>query len=343
MYLKENEKLYIGIDEFLMVKKIHLNRPIGNEGLEECHKYGYSRQMVDSASRYFLKLKKEICKDIKNGSFLNEKIFIIGQIKGEDGIYYLVDGQHMGAIYVELIEEGILPRDFKFFYELNTYNSYEEMVVRLGILNKNKSWNYIDHSSAKSRDSEGYKEYCSLADKYYGVLDDGVIKQCIFGQQNGLNIFDKKMSNFRNELLELTKYFLKLAEEDMGRYFSKNDVKRFIGVSHAASCFRDLQRIIFRTINEKYEEFEEDEVKKFGLEICQNLIDGVLGKNSKMGTDYTGFTAKSLFSLNNNANFKKTFVDLYNEGGIRLCKRTSKKFNDKIEIVDEAISKWKRG
>lgn len=335
--LKMAEKPFIYYSDFLELKKIVDNRPSGNESEEERKKYGYTPQEVDKEKRYFIQLKNEIKKDINKGKFINSKVFIIGVINGKP-TYYLVDGQHTGGVYVELIDEGILDKDTKFFYELRKYDSYNDMINDLHVLNNGNKWSKIDHARGNGLETEGREIYMRMANEYYGILPDGVIRQCIFGQNNGNNIFAKKYTVYYKELLHLTVKMKELCQEK--GLLTPKQINRMCGVAHSATTFRDLLRVVIRENAKSFSKTEKEKSTKTSIDLCLVVIKALLGDYSKVSTGWTPLSAATLLNINSQKEFKKAFVEQMGRDAIKFCSRTTEKNKDTVEFLKNCVDIW---
>lgn len=342
MKIKGKDFLFLKLSEFVLLEKIPENRPSGAETEEECKKYHYSKQEVDAEKKWLLCLRKNIMKQIHDGEFENIKVFILGEFGGK---LYLMDGQHTGVIYKELIEKNIFSEDtLDFVCLVYKYTSYQDMISSLSPMNEAKSWKKSNHSRLESMEAEGRKIYEKMADKYYDKIDDGVIKHCLFRQSNGEDLFKIKIFPAYQELIELTLYF---QEECKKHCLSKNDIARLSGTNHCATAVRDLMRLIFRetlNTNKKYydslKENSSEEWKKDGTRICKELVGGILGDNALSSTNWSAFGAADLFKVNHNAEFKKQFSQRYKDGAIRLFKRSTTNVNKDIKIFETALDCW---
>ena len=319
MNIKNKTSRNLAFDEMIKVQKIYENRPSGAESEEERKKYGYSKQEIDAEKKYLNLLKKVIINDIKNGTFSNLKNFILGLV---GGVLYLMDGQHVFEVYSELIKEGLLNKDIEFYCNIYEYDSFDDMLDDLAKLNEGRKWRKGDTSRLRDINSDGRELYENISTEFYGKLDDGIIKQCIFGQHNGENIYSSNISPYYRELIELT-LLLEKKCKDLG--LQSNDVKRLIGVNHAASCFRDLERIIFRELVNINKGVVDNQTIDSGMEICGRLIDGIFGEFSSSKSNWNAYAASNLFKVNVNREFKKQFLDKWKNGDIKISKRKNQK------------------
>lgn len=351
MKIKNKSSLVLTLDEFKQLKKIRANRPSGAETDTERLDYGYTRQEIDDEKKWLKKLESSIRDTIKKENFENCKIFIIGSI---NGIKYLMDGQHTGAIYTKLIEEGIFSEDeLTFFCVVYEYDSYNDMISDLERINKAKAWrnqqasrlNAVSFYESTGDSFKGRDVYEEMAEEYYGILDDSVIKQCIFGQHNGEALYEKSVRSTYKELLNLYCHFQDLCKE---KGLPDKDIKRLCGTNHCATDVRDLMFYIFRELKRAKNDYYDSkpngrgdkEWRRDGERICKCLIEGILGVNAVATSNWSPSGAADLFKINHNTEFKKRFKEKCDNGSIRLYKRASDQGKKDDEILEMALACW---
>lgn len=326
----------ISIEDLMTVHKMPENRADGTETEDERKKLQYSKEEIANERKHLEALEKHIK---RVGFDPDAKTFILGECGDMKGVLFLVDGQHMRAIVKRLVGTRYIPSDIMLKYTINHYKSYSDMVDALSTINNGKPMSNPQLSRAKGfhdgKCDEGYTRFMNAEEKYDGVFNrPSMIRLCMFGQSNGVNIFQKPISEYYDNIIKAYESLIKLSETEIGDASLTDVIK---GGQHGIASMRDLYNKMFTTAVEDGS-MDKKHAIELAQEACETLNKGIMGVFSTPTKKLSAVQLKRMFGYTQ-VELKNAIEEKTRCGYIKFYKTKNK--NPLVtSLIDEALYRW---